>query len=85
MQPPIEQLLKAAEAQKDCCLDYVNKTELAIHRCVKAEEVADKHNRELQVLVRSAEIPLKETEHNLQVKRIMIPLYRLLEVKSRII
>lgn len=69
MVAPIEQLLKAAETKRNHCVDSINKTQLAIHKAVKVEEVGDKFKRELDWLRKNlADSPLKEAEERLRVK-----------------
>lgn len=39
----MSKLIKSAEIKRNNILDSINKTQLAIHKFVKAEEIADKH------------------------------------------
>uniref|UniRef100_A0A1I8B635 Calponin-homology (CH) domain-containing protein n=2 Tax=Meloidogyne hapla TaxID=6305 RepID=A0A1I8B635_MELHA len=47
---PIEGLLRAAETKRNHCVDSINKTQLAIHKAVKLEEIGDQFKRELEWL-----------------------------------
>uniref|UniRef100_A0A914HK11 Dystrophin n=1 Tax=Globodera rostochiensis TaxID=31243 RepID=A0A914HK11_GLORO len=64
---PFKQLLRTAETKRNHCMDSINKTQLAIHKAVKVEEVGDKFKRELDWLRRnSEETSPKDTEEKLR-------------------
>ncbi|KAI3422321.1 hypothetical protein GPALN_012844 [Globodera pallida] len=64
---PFKQLLRTAETKRNHCMDNINKTQLAIHKAVKMEEVGDKFKRELDWLRRnSEETSPKDTEEKLR-------------------
>uniref|UniRef100_A0A183C715 Calponin-homology (CH) domain-containing protein n=1 Tax=Globodera pallida TaxID=36090 RepID=A0A183C715_GLOPA len=64
---PFKQLLRTAETKRNHCMDNINKTQLAIHKAVKMEEVGDKFKRELDWLRRnSEETSPKYTEEKLR-------------------
>jgi hypothetical protein len=74
MVAPIELLLRAAETKRNHCVDSINKTQLAIHKAVKVEEVGDKFKRELDWLRRNlADSPLREAEQRLKVRENEMP------------
>lgn len=49
----IEQLQKVLESKREHLTEQIRRAELAIHKCVRAEEIADNHRRQLDSLKNS--------------------------------
>uniref|UniRef100_A0A915DTR3 Dystrophin n=1 Tax=Ditylenchus dipsaci TaxID=166011 RepID=A0A915DTR3_9BILA len=64
--PLIEQVLMSAQGHRNNIVDSLNKTQLAFHKYVKAEEIADKHKLILERLKANSEADLRELEVQLR-------------------
>jgi len=62
-----DSLLALASRRRELLVDSVNMTELALHKFVKAEEIADKHKTVLDRLKLAEESNLWELERKLEV------------------
>ncbi|KAI1731516.1 calponin homology (CH) domain-containing protein [Ditylenchus destructor] len=62
----LEKLLASTQAHRNNVVDSVNKTQLAIHKFVKAEEIADRHKTALDRLRSDSTTDLREIERQLR-------------------
>lgn len=62
----VEQLQKVAETKRAQLNDQIRRSETAIHKCVRAEEIADNHRRQLDSL-KNSNIELAAIQQQLSV------------------
>lgn len=63
----IEKLAKSAETKRNNIVDSINKTQLALHKFVKAEECGDKFLREIKSIETKNEKDLGKIEMDFKV------------------
>lgn len=62
----VEQLQKVTETKRDQLNEQIRRSEMAIHKCVRAEEIADNHRRQLDSL-KNSNIELVTLQQQLSV------------------
>lgn len=69
----LDKFLRSAQTKRNNIVDSINKTQLAIHKFVKAEECADRHKIILDRLkINQKEMNVQQYENELKVYYILI-------------